>query len=347
MKAARVGLMLSALSSCNGLTGIYDLSPGEGLGGSGDDAVASGGRPRAAGGSVASGGRKSASGGSVESSGGERSSGGAREGSGGAQEGSGGTREGAGGAREGGGGSGGEGAPESTGGVSGAGGSAPSGGAAPTGGDQSAGGQGTGGLGVGGLDGPGSVGGSGGQTGGQLPLLDDFSTPLDTVRWKELFDFEAKAGLLECRECTRALLWDQTYSMPLGASVRLMSFGSTAEETNLVLLASSPECDLIEVVYIAAYGYLAIASCQIGGWQTHTGKGLFLGAETVLGGRVRRGAEPGSVVVEALVNGTVELTATFPFVNASGSIGVNGLCAAPDCAGPVRFDEFRGGELAE
>lgn len=324
-KTMSAGLVLFVLSSCNGLTGINDLPPGLGLGGSDDGERQSGGRDQtSSGGSPAAGGRQAnADGGARASSGGAGAVGGRSSSGGSGEAASGGVSESGGG---------------------GAGGMSPSGGSSSggAGGDQSTGGQGTGGL-----DGPGSLGGSGGQTVGQLPLLDDFSIPLDTVRWKELFDFEAKAGVLECTECTKALLWNQTFSLPLEASVRLMSFGSTARETNLVLLASSPECDLIEVLYVAEHGHLGIASCQLGSWQTHTGKGLFLGAETFLGGRVRRAAEPGSVVVEALVNGNVELTATFTFINASGSIGLNGVCVEPDCVGPVRFDDFRGGELAE
>ncbi len=282
-----MGLMVGALSSCNGLTGIYDLSPGEGLGGSGDDALAAGGKPRAVGGSVASGGRKSASGGSVESSGGERSSGGAREGSGG-------TREGAGGAREGGGGAE-------------------------------------------------SVGGAGGELVGEVPLLDDFSAPLDD-RWKNPFGFRIEDGALVCDECMSAILWNETFSLPQAAQVQLSSIPSEVQEMNLVLVARSATCDLIEITY-NMHGHVGVSSCQGGGWQTHGGVYRTVGEGGTLGGRVFAG-DPGEVVVQVVVNGVGAYETAVPFPFVSGSMGVSGKCTA-NCVGPLKFDNFRGGELAE
>lgn len=310
-----MGLMVGALSSCNGLTGIYDLSPGEGLGGSGDDALAAGGKPRAAGGSVGSGGRKTASGGSVESSGGERSSGGAREGSGG-------TREGAGGAREGGGGAG----------VGGS-----------SGGQEATGGAAAGGS-SGGSE---NVGGSGGEPAGGLPLLDDFSTALDTMRWKNLFNFRTNAGALECDDCGKALLWNETFALPQAASVRLGAVAVGADEMNVVLLASGYECDLIEIVYAPLYSDLGILSCQGGEWKYHEWYRWAVTGGDVIEGRVRAATESGSVTVEAFVNGAKVVEATFPFVRTSGAVGISGVCASGVCEGPLLFDDFRGGELAE
>lgn len=359
-KTLGVGLFLSALSSCNGLTGIYDLSPGVGLGGSGDD-IASGGKPRGMGGTVAAGGQKA--------SGGARSSGGAREGGGGTQdEGSGGAPKGSGGAQDGAGGSGG-GEPEAAGGMPGVGGSAPSGGAenvggssggqhstggssggapaggAPSGG-ASSGGAPSGGASSGGAESAGGTGGWGGHSTGALPLLDDFSEPLNG-RWKSPFGFRVEEGVLTCEQCESAILWNETFSLPQAAEVRLSSKSTEAEEMNLVLLASSGTCKHIEITY-NIHGYLGVATCQgDNGWQTWGGVYRVVAEGGTIGARVWAGAEPGEVAVEVLVNGVVVYEVTVPFPYTSGSIGISGKCTAPACVTPPRFDDFRGGELIE
>lgn len=314
-KTLGVGLFLSALSSCNGLTGIYDLSPGVGLGGSGDD-IAPGGKPRGMGGTVAAGGQKA--------SGGARSSGGAREGGGGTQdEGSGGAPDGSGGAQDGAGGSGG-GEPEAAGGMPGVGGSAPNGGA------ESAGG----------------TGGWGGHSTGGLPLLDDFSEPLNG-HWKSPYGFRVEDGVLTCEQCESAILWNETFSLPQAAEVRLSSKSTEAEEMNLVLLASSGTCKHIEITY-NIHGYLGVATCQgDNGWQTWGGVYRVVAEGGTIGARVWAGAEPDEVAVEVLVNGVVVYEVTVPFPYTSGSIGISGMCTAPACVTPPRFDDFRGGELVE
>lgn len=235
---------------------------------------------------------------------------------------------------------------DATGGAGGVGGTAdPSvGGRRATGGVNSLGGEtGSGGEATGGSM-QGETGGSGGVPPFEgLPLLDDFSTALDTDRWVQLFDFEASAGALRCKFCGDALLWNKQFALPQAASVRLISFPLTAAEANVVLLAQSNVCDLVEVLYAPDVGGLQIVSCQDGDWKIHNMRPLLIGAGSTVEGRARASTVEGNIVVEVFVDGEFALDSDFAFNRASGRVGVSGICFGPDCEGEIVFDDFRGG----
>jgi hypothetical protein len=206
------------------------------------------------------------------------------------------------------------------------------------------GGTGSGGGSTAGGGGTPGVSGAGGaiQTPGfpTTEVLDDFNRagPALGLSWiGGTDDYAIKEQTLWCGLCYSAALWSEVFGPEQEVFAKLVHFEAGAAEINLVLKAqSSPDCDLIEVLYAPVNSTVRIAYCTEGMWSDLEATPVTLELGDRLGGRARADGLIEIYVNERLIT-TVDASA-FPFE--SGRLGVNGVSGNTGS----QWDDFGGGD---
>jgi hypothetical protein len=204
------------------------------------------------------------------------------------------------------------------------------------------GGTGSGGGSTAGGGGTPSVSGAGGGDTPGFPateVLDNFDRvgPALGLSWIGTDSYSIKEQTLWCELCYSAALWSAVFGAEQEVFAKLVHFDASAAEINLVLKAqSSPDCDLIEVLYAPVNSTVRIAYCTEGMWTDLEVTPVTVKPGDRLGGR-------------ALANGLIEIyvnqqllttvdASGFPFE--TGRLGVNGVSGANGS----QWDDFGGGD---
>jgi hypothetical protein len=223
--------------------------------------------------------------------------------------------------------------------IGGAPGGAPPGSAGNAGTDSS----GSGGSAVGSAGMPGTSGTGGSGDPPDFPatdVLDDFNRPgpalgLSWIGGTDAYSIKEQA--LWCELCTSAALWSAVFGPEQEVFAKLVHFDADAAEINLILRAqSSPDCDLIEVLYAPVNSTVRIAYCSDDMWTDLEVTPVTVKPGDRLGGRARANGFIEIYVNQQLIT-TVDASG-FPFE--TGRLGVDGISGVNG----NQWDDFGGGE---